>query len=1308
MARVFISHAGADLDRAVEVYGWLCQDGHELFLDRDLGSGMEVGENWKQRIYQELRRADAVVCLVSRYFVASPVCSAEVGIADSLGCRLLPLHLEKNLEYPLLGLLEYVHYDADGLTARQRLLDVLRRVDVGGRTHWREGTSPFPGLEPFTAALSQTFFGRSREIRELASRVRSTAGGGLLAVVGPSGCGKSSLVRAGLLPLLEDDPGWMTTTPWLPGDDPLSTLACAITATANQLHLNWSLATVRERLNSDDGLRGLADDLLLAQPGTEGRRLLVTIDQAEELFTRTIEPGRVITLLREAMTGPVRVVVTLRSEFLDDLRDLPGLAAVFIEPYLLGPLNRDMLRLVIEEPARIAGLRIDPELVARMVSDTGSGEALPLLAFTLQQLADGLSRGDSLSTDRYTSLGGVHGALARHADTVLTTAVTCSGLTEQQIINGLVCLVTLDDTGRRACRRVHRATLPKQVQDAMDVFVDQRLLTTSDEHGPSIGVAHEALLTAWPPLDKAITERTVALHTARSVEQAAAEWINAGRAEHFLWEAERLTTALNTLGLPAGHPDPATSRTEPIVDLTSEARSFLTATREHIQVTEQRERRRRTRITSALSVLLTLVLVAVSIAVVQRNIADRQGATATARGLVIQAEAIRKDAPQLALRLGLAARHLDPSVQTSTSLVNTLVTSSYEGTLTGHFDSVGAAAFSSDRRTLATGSVDRTVILWDVSDPAERRPLGRPLTGHAGPVSGLAFSRDGRTLATSSADRTVQLWDTSDPTRPRRLGGPLTGHTDEVLRVAFSPDGYVLATGSADNTVTLWDTTDPARPRRLGEPLTGHTDPVQAVAFSPAERTLATGSADNTVILWDTSDPAEPRRLGEPLTAHTNQILDVAFSPDGHTMVTTSADNTAFLWDTTDPARPRRLGEPLIGHTNWVNTAAFSADGRMLATGSADRTVLLWDTSDPTRPHRVGDPLAGHTSFVNVVAFSPAGRTLATGSADDTVILWDTRDPLRARMLGRPLTGHTQYVNTLAFSPDGRTLATGSADQTVLLWDTGDPARPRRLGEPLTGHTDEVLNLAFSPDGRTLATGSADNTVILWGIRDPARPRRLGTPLTGHTGDVNTVTFSPDGRTLATGSADTTVILWDISDPVQPRRLGEPLSSHISDVNTVAFSPNGNTLATGAQDKTVILWDTSDPAQPSRRGDPLIGHTNVVQAAAFSPDGHTLATSSSDNTALLWDTSDPNQPRRLGDPLTGHTNWVNAVAFSSDGRILATGSGDTTVILRDLAPLNNARDHTVELACARAGSGLTPEEWSRYITGHDYEQTCPE
>jgi hypothetical protein len=254
------------------------------------------------------------------------------------------------------------------------------------------------------------FFGRSREVQQLSELVRSPAEQAVLLVVGPSGCGKSSLVRAGLLPVMADEPGWRTLAPMLPGADPVVALARELTTSAQRPGLDWTVAGVRHRLD-DTGLTGLADELLDDQGGRRRRRLLIVVDQFEELLTRT-PPGHrthFAQLLTPALDGPVQIVATLRTEFLDQLMVNAALAMLPTWTYTLRPLHREALRAVIQGPARLAGIEVDDELVARVVADTDSGEALPLLAFTLAQLADGVGRGGQLSSTRYDQLGGLAG-----------------------------------------------------------------------------------------------------------------------------------------------------------------------------------------------------------------------------------------------------------------------------------------------------------------------------------------------------------------------------------------------------------------------------------------------------------------------------------------------------------------------------------------------------------------------------------------------------------------------------------------------------------------------------------------------------------------------------------------------------------------------------------------------------------------------------------------------------------------------------------------------------------------------------------
>jgi WD40 repeat protein len=1375
MARVFVSHASSDGELAHEVYQWLRQDGHEVFLDQDLHDGIAVGEEWEQRLYERLRWADAVVCVLTSAYLASPWCTAEVGIARSQGSRLLPLLAEPDVVHPLLTSTQYTQLARDPVAARAALGTALRLIDAAGGWGWPDDRSPFPGLRPFDVDQHRVFFGRAAEIEALAGLLRSPAeraGGGVLLVVGPSGCGKSSLVRAGLFPVMTDEPGWWTLPPFTPAADPVAALHRELAAGARQVGLGWTLAQVRDRLH-DHGLSELANELLLAAPG-EGRRrhLLLVMDQFEELLAQAPPAARArfSELLRPGLDHPVQVVATLRPEFLAQVLASPELAGLPTRVFTLRPLHRDALATVIEEPARLAGIGIDEQLVDRLVADTDTGEALPLLAFTLEQLAAGVGRGGQLSATRYEQLGGVQGALVRQANAALADARAARGRSPAEVIGGLLRLVTVDEQGHPTRWRVDRAELPEPVRAELDAFVARRLLTTDARNGAAvIGVAHEAFLSAWPPLAEAITAAASGLRMRRAVEQAAAEWADGGRPPSRLWERGQLAAAVNDTGArmrPAsrsGSPSPmGTTSPKPRlvgwpprgnrvlvtekVELSPRARSFL-----HHSI--RRDRRRRRRATTVLSTLLVLAIAGAGVAINRQRAAELQQRTAQeneriaiARQLTTQAGVARDSDPRTALLLGVAAQHLHADPETRASLMHTLTTSHYAGTLTGHTGAVTSVAFAPDGRTLATGSADRTVLLWDLTDPAGPVRLGRPLTGDTYAVISVAFAPDGRTLATGGADKTVILWDLADRARPRQLDR-LTGHTDAVISVAFAPDGRTLATGSDDKTVLLWNVADRARPARLGKPLTPHTEAVTSVAFAPDGRTLATGSDDTTVILWDVADRARPARLGKPLSPHNDAVRSVAFAPDGRFLAagTDAADSSAVtLWDIADRARPRQADEPLTGHSSAVTSVALGPDGGTLATGSADKTVMLWDQTQPGEPIT----LTGHTDAVYSVAFSPDGRTLATGSADTTVILWEVTDRARPTPLGRPLTGHTGSIYAMAFAPDGRILAAGGTATTVTLWDLADPARPRQLGR-LTGHTGGVYSMAFAPDGRTLAAGSTDKTLTLWDVTDPARPTRLGQRLT-HAGWVTSVAFAPDGRTLATGSnaaENSGVILWDLTDRARPRQLGQPLTGSTT---AVAFSPDRRTLATGGPNNTVIVWDVTDQVRPRQLGQPLAGPTDAVTSVAFSSDGRTLAARSSEDqtvivwdvtdrarptrlplvsrtssvssvalapdgrtlaigriegTVTLWDLTDPAGPFQLGRPLTDHGGSVHSVAFAPNGRTLAAG-GANTVILWDLTELNDLRAHEAQRACDLTDRGLNRDEWRRYISGLPYRDTC--
>ena len=342
-------------------------------------------------------------------------------------------------------------------------------------------------------------------------------------------------------------------------------------------------------------------------------------------------------------------------------------------------------------------------------------------------------------------------------------------------------------------------------------------------------------------------------------------------------------------------------------------------------------------------------------------------------------------------------------------------------TLKGHQDVVLSVAFDSQGETLASGSNDKTVKLWE----ARTGKLLHTLEGHQHQVTSVAFDPQGRTLASGSADHTVKLWEARTGTLLRTL----EGHQGVVWSVVFDPQGETLASGSYDKTIKLWE----GRTGKVQRTLEGHQQVVQSVAFDPQGETLVSGSFDKTVKLWE----ARTGKLLRTLEGHQNYVYSVAFDPQGGMLASGSYNNTVKLWET----RTGKLLRTLEGHTQAVSAIAFSKAAALLASKSFDGTVRLWNCESWECIAIIPVP---NQRFFDVAAlcFHPTLPWLATdASAPDAqkkersqlIHLWELDlDVLLGRGTGRrPATSATRDV-----SPTPQTVHHTTA-KIVLVGDSG-------------------------------------------------------------------------------------------------------------------------------------------------------------------------------------------------------------------------------------------------------------------------------
>ncbi|MCH7662315.1 MAG: protein kinase, partial [Chloroflexi bacterium] len=1153
--------------------------------------------------------------------------------------------------------------------------------------------NPYKGLRAFQEADVDDFFGRQALIERLLTRLsEEDALARFLAVVGPSGSGKSSVVRAGLIPALQNgaligSEKWFVVS-MMPGAHPLDELEIALLRVA----INQP-SGLMEQLQRDE--RGLVRAANLILP--EEAELLLFIDQFEEVFTMTedVQAARsflaLITATIKEPRGRVRVIITLRADFYDRPLMVPVFSDLMRErTEVVLPLSTEELEQSISGPANRVGLTIEPGLLSAMVADINEQPgALPLMQYALSELFK--KREDQrLSLAAYKEIGGALGALAKRADELyLDLNEETQNLARQIFLR----LVTLGEGTEDTRRRVFQSELlslgdnSTVVLDLLDTFSAHRLLTTDSDpvsRDPTVELAHEAIIRDWGLLREWLEDSRADVRLQRILARAANDWLEAGQDASFLLRGTRLLQ-LNEWAAGTG------------MSLTQTESLFLERSKEEEEARlaqqEALERRSFNRLRALVGVFLVAALVAVGLTIFalnQSREANEQAEIARFNEAQAQSLALATSAQQalttgdldLALALAVEAVRIDqPPLQAVRTLSEVAFSSGARYISESGTDWISVLDSSPDGLSMVTASRDGTLTVWDSISGEILNQFGRD----SDEVTSLEILPDGNRLAVGYITGSVIIWDLSTGEQLQTLVGLRTA----VGRISAGPDG---------NTVIAWEgifllsrdevfSDDLPDGYRLiawdiesGEEiyrLASEEERITGFDFSP-DRSLA------LISLTTLDEQFEPDRgiqllvfdletgaiLAEPQVSNTGKPADlsVTINPAGDQafgllieiddLISGSTFTSTGLFISLPSGEVTRTVE-LDGNLSFP--IIYSPDGSQIVVGRGSNFALL-DGTTGEQIRVFGGLSGGHTAGIarNSVVFVSDGSSLISGGDDSNLLWWD----IETGAIIQRLTGHQQAITGVRISPDGQGIISSSGDGSLRFWDLSGGAASQDLAafRQFEGH--QLRNISYvvvSPDGKHAVSTNTGNgpedlgEAIFWDTTTLEIIHRLP-------GEFQAAAFLPDGKSVMLGGnlpeiEQSFVLHWDLESGEE---LGRSEDAIIGFLWHIDVSPDGNSVLFGGGGGDLLQYDIETLTE-IRRFAHSESSDEAIFGVAFSPDNRTALSGASDGDIVLWNVDTGEEIRRYT-----HGGFVTNVAFSQEGARFLSTSTDQTIVLWDV------------------------------------------
>ncbi|MEN8174440.1 MAG: WD40 repeat domain-containing protein, partial [Pseudomonadota bacterium] len=846
-------------------------------------------------------------------------------------------------------------------------------------------------------------------------------------------------------------------------------------------------------------------------------------------------------------SGQLFCVATLRSDYLAALQVQPLWQGLAFRNLTLGPMAAEHFVEAITRPAEVAGIELEDGLVDRMLRDTGSADALPLLAFTLNRLWREYGRVDGRITiaEYAERIGGIEGSIRQEAEGVLA-ALDPTPQQLAELKRAFRLMVRVNEEGQYTRRPVRRAELPAATRPLLEAFVRARLLVSGGEDsnfpdvpatpaGKDAGtleVAHEALFRAWDTLKDWLDEDRAFLLWRQRVEREENAWRAAPKDQGLLLRGGRLAEAQRWLA----------ERSE---DVGAATAAFIRASRALA--------RRIAWIWRGLGAATAVGLViATVLAVLWWN--ARQDTLEqlinSYWNIAIAARDGEGDALRAAHYFSRAADLTSNPAERDSALLSA-------GLLSGgvvlenvfQLEAPPAAVFTAADQPLAVFHMAKEVHLWDLDTGTKLPPLP-----HSGELKESLVAAEGSVVSWGEGTE-IFLWGRGRPTVPLSHEGPVAG-------ALLNRDGTALLSWDEAGTARVWDAATGAQRACFA-----HPGPVRGARFLDAPGRVLTWNTDAMLRVWhsDQNGPPAACRTEPPLPAWSQSCEDgkLAIHVDGGAALGWCGKNLAVH----DLVRGRLMTPPWSS-PEPVDGALFLPGGKTVATWNLGAgRVRVWDTQGGTENY----PPIEHEGGIHRVLLTPDGERLNTAGEDGRIRSWDVELGEEAARADHTA-GRGRVLASLGHS--GTRVLGWAEESGARLWDT---------------RTLTPLSLPLGPDGGALGAGffHQDQQILTWGRDGVVRIWRRQPSL------ELTASVGRPGTEAAEISATPSV-----ASPAERRAMSE---AGLADLEVLARGERSLLLGAGTEARVMT------PGVPGTRVSPPLTLDGDILGAVFAAQGDRVA-----------------------------------------------------------------------------------------------------